>query len=205
MSNVFTATRCKRISMWLLVAALAGITGSVSYLHALYVCRWVGNAAPVAYLIPFVPDLMIVTASVTLIEAKRLDNSRPWQAMLSLGVGIVVTVVMNVAAGIRLGDGSMLLNGLIPVAFILSLEALIVLLGKWRNAPLSDEPATCGHRVPLSLDEAILAAAPHMSKRQLAVAFHVGRGDIDKLLPPVPRVADDPLEHASTNGSNPDA
>jgi hypothetical protein len=205
MSTRLTATQCKRAGVWLLVAACAGITGVVSYLHALYVCRWVGNHGAVAYLIPFVADLMIVTASLTLVEAKRVDNSRPWQAMLSLGVGVVVTIVMNVAAGLRLGAGSMLVNGLIPVAFILSLESLIVLLGKWRNAPLTDEPATCGHRVPLSLDEAILAAAPHMSKRQLAVAFHVGRGDIDKLLPPVPRVADDPLEHASTNGSNPDA
>lgn len=205
MSTRFTATRCKRAGMWLLVAALAGITGTVSYLHALYIVRLVGNSGPVAYLIPFVPDLMIVTSSMTLIEAKRLDNTRPWQATLSLSVGVVVTIVQNVAAGWQLGTGSMLVNGLIPVAFILSLESLIVLLGKWRNAPLSDEPAaTCGHTMPLTLDAAIIAAAPFMSKRQLAPAFNVSRPYVDRLLPPVPKVAADTPATLSTNGSNPD-
>jgi hypothetical protein len=205
MSTSFSATRSKRAAMWLLVAALAGITGAVSYLHALYVCRWLGNTEPVVYMLPLVADLMIVTASVTLIEAKRLDNSRPWQAMASLGTGVVVTVVMNVAAGLRLGDGTMLLNALIPVAFILSLESLIVLLGKWRNAPLNDEPAaTCGHTMPLTLDEALTGAAPFLSKRALADAFEVSRPRVDRALPPVSKVAAGTPSDPSTNGSNPD-
>jgi hypothetical protein len=185
-----SATQCKRAAVWLLVAALAGITGVVSYLHALYIVQLVHNTAPVAYLIPFVPDLMIVTSSVTLIEAKRLDDSRPWQATLSLAVGVVVTIVMNVAAGVHDGRGAMLVNGLIPVAFILSLESLIVLLGKWRNAPLSEDPAaTCGHKLPVTLDEALQAAYPALSKRQLAEAFEVSRARVDHALPPVPKVA----------------
>jgi hypothetical protein len=187
--------------VWLLVAALAGITGVVSYLHALYVVRWTGNHGGVAYLIPFVPDLMIVTSSVTLLEAKRIAGRRPWQAMLSLGTGVVVTVVMNVAAGLRLGDGSMLLNALIPLAFILSLESLIVLLAVWRDAPLSADPAAaCGHVLPLTLDDALKAAAASMSKRQLAEAFECSRARVDQALPPVPRVA---AATAAMNGSGP--
>jgi hypothetical protein len=200
-----TATKWKRVGVWLLVAALAGITGVVSYLHALFVARWVGNSGAVAILIPFVPDLMIVTASVTLVEAKRTDGQRPWQAMLTLGVGVVVTIVMNVAAGTRLGAGSMLLNGLIPVAFILSLESLIVLLAVWRNAPLTDEPATCGHVLPLTLDAALIAAADHMSKRQLAEAFEVSRPRVDKALPPQPKAADTAAADPITNGADPHA
>jgi hypothetical protein len=188
------ATRSKRVFVWLMVAVLAGITGTVSYLHALYVVRWAANTGPVAYLIPFVPDLMIVTSSVTLVEAKRVADRRPWQAMLALGTGVVVTVVMNVAAGLHYGAGSMLLNGLIPVAFILSLESLIVLLGIWRNAPLrAGEEATCGHFVPLNVNDAIVLAArtdPGLSIRALSDAFGVPRARVSQLVPRKPSLAE---------------
>ena len=178
------ATGSKRAVIWMLVAALAGITGTVSYLHALYVVQHVGNAGAVAYLVPAVPDLMIVTSSVTLLEAVRLGSNRPWLAMLSLGVGAVVTVVMNVAAGLHDGPGGALVAGLIPVAFILTFETLLALFRIWREAPLSiEDVATCGHKVATTADEAILAAvAGGLSHRKAGAGFGVSHTYVGRLV-----------------------
>jgi hypothetical protein len=208
MSTRFSATQSKRAAVWLLVAALAAITGTVSYLHALWIVHAVGTTGPVAYLVPLVPDLAIVTSSMALVEAKRLGADRPPAATVSLIVGVVVTIVQNVVAGWHphlwhwIGA---LVAGLIPVVFILTFETLLTLFRIWRET-LTDEPAaTCGHQVATSLDAAIIAAAPYLSKRALGPAFGVSRPHVDKLLPPVPKVAADTPEHANTNGSNPDA
>ena len=54
------------------LAGLAGITGVISYLHALTVAQWTGDPAEAGlvlteHLIPLVADLMIVTGSVALV------------------------------------------------------------------------------------------------------------------------------------------
>lgn len=172
--------RASRVLGRLTVAVLAGITGVVSWLHALAVVREVGNTGLVAYLVPFVPDLMIVTSSITLLEAARTGLRRPWMAMVSLATGAGVTVVLNVAAGWRQGTGSCLLNGLIPVAFVLTFETLIGLLRTGRSVAAGRPGgAGCDHVPPLSLDEAIAAAYPVMrSQRQTALAFGVSKSKV---------------------------
>ena len=62
------------------LAALAAITGIVSYLHALTVVYLTGSAGLVAYLIPFVADLMIVTASLGCCA-----RPTPWQKTRNTG------------------------------------------------------------------------------------------------------------------------
>lgn len=54
------------------LAGLAGITGVISYLHALTVAEWTGDPAQAGlvlteHLLPLVADLMIVTGSVALV------------------------------------------------------------------------------------------------------------------------------------------
>ena len=89
--------------IWLIAGlalfALAAITAIVSYLHALAVVRSVGNTGAVAYLIPFVADLMIVSASMVLLEAARNSAIKPALAIVSLVFGIGATLAINVAAG----------------------------------------------------------------------------------------------------------
>lgn len=58
-----------RLVAGLALFALAAITAIVSSLHALAVVRAVGNTGAVAYLIPLVALLMIVSASMALLEA----------------------------------------------------------------------------------------------------------------------------------------
>lgn len=181
------------------MAALAGITGVVSWLHAYAVVREVGNTGTVAYLVPFVPDLMIVTSSVTLLEAARTGMRRPWMAMLSLAVGAGVTVVLNVAAGWRQGPGSCLLNGLIPVAFVLTFETLIGLLRRpagttgGQREP-DDEPAE-----PPSTDEALALLLATGSRRALAEALGVPKSRVDSWAARSAQVA----EVAPLNGQAP--
>jgi hypothetical protein len=87
-----------RLIAGLALFALAAITAIVSYLHALTVVRAVGNTGAVAYLIPFVADLMIVSASMALLEAARNSAAKPALAIVLLVFGIGATLVMNVAA-----------------------------------------------------------------------------------------------------------
>ena len=74
--------RSIRFLAGLSLAALAAITGIVSYLHALTVVYLTGSAGLVAYLIPFVADLMIVTASLAILDAIRHHAPKPPLATL---------------------------------------------------------------------------------------------------------------------------
>ena len=94
-----TADSRIRLIAGLALFALATITAIVSYLHALAVVRAVGNTGAVAYLVPFVPDLMSVSASMALLEAARNSAAKPALAIVSLVFGIGGTLAMNVAAG----------------------------------------------------------------------------------------------------------
>ena len=108
--------------------------------------------------------------------------------MLSLGVGILVTLAMNVAAGSHHGLGGRLVSGWPALAFILALESLAGLVRRGRGgASLPPAPATrtitvgCGHGVAETTDEAIVDAFLHQrdclgaspSYRDLGRAFGV--------------------------------
>lgn len=57
------------------LAGLAGITGTISYLHALTVAQWTGSHDVTMYLIPLVADLMIVTGSLALMARARTETA----------------------------------------------------------------------------------------------------------------------------------
>jgi len=176
------------------LAALAAITGIVSYLHALTVVYLTGSAGLVAYLIPFVADLMIVTASLAILDAIRHHAPKPPLAMVSLVAGIGSTLAMNIVAGLHISAGGALVAALPPVAFVLSLETL---MGIVRLARASDGAShltatggQCPHQVAMSAQEAIVAAYLHardclgepMSQRQLSATFGVPRPKVATLV-----------------------
>jgi hypothetical protein len=130
------------------LAALAAITGIVSYLHALTVVYITGSAGLVAYLIPFVADLMIVTASLAILDAIRHHAPKPPLAMVSLVAGIGSTLAMNIVAGLHISAGGALVAALPPVAFVLSLETLMASSG-WHaqaTARATSRPPTVNAR-----------------------------------------------------------
>lgn len=182
-----------RLMAGLALAALAGITAVVSYLHALAVVRAAGNSGLVAYLVPFVADLMIATASLALLEAARNGARKPPLAVASVVVGIGATLAMNVAAGMGHGTGGALVAALPPVALVLSLETLMGLVRRARGGQLPAMPGQCPHEVAGSAEEAIIAAFLHgrdcledqPSQRHLAAAFGLSRQRVAELVGPL--------------------
>lgn len=176
------STRATRVLAGTALAGVSLIAAVVSYLHGLAVVQSVGARPPVAWLIPFLADLVILGASAALLDAARRKDRLSPLAVVSLMAGIGVTLAMNVAAGWRHGTAGALVAGWPAVAFILALESLAGMVRRGRGGipPLAAVPAS----VPLCLDEAIMAAAPHISKRQIAVAFECTRPRVDKVLPP---------------------
>lgn len=195
--------RPRRICAVITLTALSAITGVVSYEHGLQVVRLVGNAGLVAFLVPLVPDLMIVTASLTLLEASSLGARRPAMSMLTLVAGIGWTVAMNVAAGWRNGPGGALIAAGIPLAFVLTFESLLWLFRSGRREDASAlAMSACDHQPPLSLDDAIRAAYPVLqSQRLVAEAFGVSKGKVQSV---TTRPAVDEPVAVSMNGSGPD-
>ena len=161
------------------LAGVASIAAVVSYLHALAVVRAVGASGLVEWLIPFLADLVIVGASASLLDAARNGQRIPRLPVVSLAVAIGVTLAMNVAAGLGHGVAGALVAGWPAVAFILSLESLAGIIRRSRR---TEPDEACGHEPAGSLDEAILAARPSMSIRQLAEAFEVPKSRIEKAL-----------------------
>jgi hypothetical protein len=176
------------------LAALAAITGIVSYLHALTVVHLTGSAGVVAYLIPFVADLMIVTASLAILDAIRHRARKPPLAMVSLVTGIGSTLAMNIDAGLHISAGGALVAALPPVAFVLSLETLmgIVRLARAGDGAshLTATGGQCPHQVAMSAEDAIVAAYLHardclgepVSQRQLSATFGVPRPKVATLV-----------------------
>jgi hypothetical protein len=150
-----------RLLAGLSLAALALITGIVSYLHALAVVHTTGSTGLVAYLIPFVADLMILTASLALLDAIRNRARKPRLAMVSLAVGIGATVAMNIVAGLAHGLGGALVASLPPVAFVLSLETLMGIVRLARGGQPAAIADACPHGVASSAEEAAELAWLH--------------------------------------------
>ena len=175
-----------RVAAGLSLAALAAITGVVSYLHALALVHLTGSTGAVAYLIPFVADFMILTASLALLDAIRHQARKPPLAMVSLAVGIGSTVAFNVVAGLVHGAGGALVASLPPVAFVLSLETLMGIVRLARGSDLQtigDEDGQCPHTVARTIDEAVVTAWEHQrvclgektAQRPFADGFGISR------------------------------
>jgi hypothetical protein len=161
------------------VSAIAAV---VSYFHALAVVQHAGARPPVAYLVPFLADLVILGASAALLDASRQDQSRPPLATVALVAGIGVTLAMNVAAGWGNGPAGAMVAGWPAAAFILALESLAGILRRGRGAssPIAPDgpPSTSSHPEPLSTEAALAALLDSASQRQLAELLGVPRSRI---------------------------
>ena len=197
-----------RATKWTARLGLAGVSAIaavVSYFHALAVVQQAGARPPVVYLVPFLADLVILGASAALLDASRLGQSRPPLAMLALGVGIAVTLAMNVAAGWAHGVAGALVAGWPAVAFILALESLAAILrrgrgGAFPDPPLGAAPATPGHPEPPTTEQALAVLLETASRRGLAGALGVPRSRVEAWAARVAPAAEDPLAGAALNG-----
>lgn len=146
-----------------LAVFIGGGAAVLSYSHGLEITRELGTRNWLAYVVPLLPDGLIGLSSAELYDAAKdagARGSRPAAALIGLVVGVVVTIVMNVAAAWHLGWGARLLNALAPVALLI---AVWVLEGGFRRVRMLAAqvilPAGCGHVVPPGATRQAMAVA----------------------------------------------
>lgn len=164
-----------------LAAAVAGITGVISYRHGLDMAHATGNTGLVAVLIPLVPDLTIAMSSLALVVASLIRAPRPFPAILALITGIGWTIVQNVAAGLDNGRGAALLAGAIPVAFVLTVELLMWLVRQRRRPqPAATSGSQQAPAPPATVEAALRQLVDLESERNLAETLGVSRDRVRK-------------------------
>jgi hypothetical protein len=160
------------------LAALSAITGYISYLHGYQIAILVGNPKEVAYWLPLVPDLMIVTSSMTLLEARATTGARPLMSMVALAAGIGWTVAQNVAAGLHDSTGNAVISAGVPLAFVLTFESL---LWQFRQNRDRSHPATDAG--PVDVADTLQRLVEHYGSQRRAVAeLRIPRDHLRKLI-----------------------
>jgi len=181
------ATLTPRLVGWLALGGVSVIAGIASYFHAFAVVEAAGARPPVSFLVPALADLVILGASADLLTASRAGDKRPALTMVALGVGIVVTLAMNVAAADPHEVPKWLVNGWPALAFTLALESLAGLVRRGRGGVTQAAPAVstvtvgCGHGAAEDRDARLLDAYLHLrdclgakpSYRGIGAAFEV--------------------------------
>lgn len=177
MQNPTSGTR-RRVTAVLVLAALSVITGVISYEHGLIMARETGNAGLVSWLLPLVPDLMIVGGSITLVEASARKLDRPLAAIGALVAGIGWTVAQNIAGGWHGGAGDRVVSAGIPLAFLVTFESLLWLLRQGRQAAAAATGNQDGPPAPETVADGLKLLLSTASQRQLADALGVPRSRV---------------------------
>lgn len=212
------ATRDTWLMAGLGLAGLVLIAGFASYLHALNVVQAADGHHLVAWFIPALADLLILTAGANVLDAVRSGAGWPWVSLVAVIVGVLVTLGLNVATSNPHEVPKWLVNGWPPVAFLLGAESFMGLIRRGRASPFPEihgggpaTPGHCPHQVALTRDGAIRAAFEHardclddpLSQRQLAASFGLHRDKVAALVkdPPAGTAPEPP--HAVPAGAVP--
>lgn len=126
-----------------------------SFNDALFVVRRAGTTGGLAYIPPLFADGLIALCSAALYAHSRASRRRPAWPSAGVIIGIAVTVVMNVAAGLAHSWADALIDALAPVVFLIALEVLVGQFRLTRPGPAADRPRQCPHGVPSSFEEAV--------------------------------------------------
>lgn len=168
----------------LLVAAIAAI---VSFLHIEHLAISHGQTELAAYLLPVSVDGTVAAASLSMLWAARSGQSPPWIARAMLALGVLATLACNVAYGAPFGLSGELLSGWPAVAFVGSVEMVLVMVRRARTVPESAEPelsavpvltqvapADSAHAAQLALAASVAAGNP-LSQRAVMARFGLSR------------------------------
>lgn len=187
----------------------AVIAAIASYLHALGVVEAADGRHLVAFFIPVMADLLVMSSSANILDALRHGNgwrSTPWVSVLSIAVALLVTLGMNRAANDPAAFPAWLVNVWPPVAFALGLEAFLGHARRTRERTAQDAKAAAGpsllaaaadSRPPREqLDAWLRELCDGESQNKVADLVGVSRPRVAAALVP-------PAAHA-LNGSDPD-
>lgn len=110
------------------LAAGSAVGACASYQHALSVVIVADGRHPVAYFIPALADLLVMSSAANILDALRHGSGWkriPWLSVASIAVALAVTIGMNKAATHPASFPAWLVNVWPPVSFALFLEAFL--------------------------------------------------------------------------------
>lgn len=129
--------RAIRIATAAVVCAVAGFAAVVSYTHIYDLGRAHGQDGTPARLLPLSVDGLILAASLVLLHEARNGRDVPRLARVMLWLGIGATVGANIAYGAGFGLLGAVISAWPAVAFIGSVELVMMLV---RRARVPDAP-----------------------------------------------------------------
>jgi hypothetical protein len=172
------------------MAAIAAVAAVISYSDGLFLVRQAGNRDWHAYLYPLLPDGLIVICLIALLAAAG-DENRPGWPMWGLGLGIALTLSMNVAAGVAHSPLDAVVDGSVPVVFFVAVEVFIgyVRRGREDASPRSSRPLS--RTVPADVRKAAEAcmqatfdAGNPLSQHKLKTQFRLSRAEAAEIWQP---------------------
>lgn len=150
-----------RILTGLAVLAVAVIAAVVSFSHIDTLALAHGYAPGTARLLPFSVDGLIVASSMVLLTEARAQQEAPALARAGLVLGIVATVLANVAAGARYGLTGAVVNAWPALAFIVATEILVGQMRRARAIPAPESTrGTVADTVARGVHEDVLTDVP---------------------------------------------
>jgi hypothetical protein len=123
-----------RLTAGLAVLGVAAIAAVVSYSHIYDLAVAHHESGTAARLLPVSVDGLIVSASMTLLDAARRRLDAPFMAYLMLSFGVGATVAANVAFGLPWGWQSAVVAAWPAVAFVGSVEMALTMARNQRKA-----------------------------------------------------------------------
>lgn len=123
-----------RLTAGLAVLGVAAIAAVVSYSHIFDLAVAHHESGTAARLLPVSVDGLIVSASMTLLDAARRRLDAPFMAYLMLSFGVGATVAANVAFGLPWGWQSAVVAAWPAVAFVGSVEMALTMARNQRKA-----------------------------------------------------------------------
>lgn len=166
----------------LALAAVAAVTGRISYTHIYDLTLSLHQPVMVARLMPFGVDGLIVVGSVVLLQP---PPGQRWLGWVGVGPGAAISLFANVESGIAYGWLAAGWAGIPAVAFTLA----TFMLERWLSAQAGNSrPPAVFAGVPSDLVaaaetslRATVAAGNPLSVNQLTERFSLSRGAATKL------------------------
>lgn len=197
-----------RIGSGIIMVLLAAGAAVVSYNDGLFLVRLAGIRGHVAYLYPLLPDGLIIISWASAYEAGLAGlRRRPAWATAGIALGAILTLAMNIGAGVLHNRLQALVDGVVPVVLFVALEILVGLIRRGRGAAAVPDDAAgweCLHGVAGSVEDAIRLAWAHEREclglkttfLELETRFEIPRKRVAELVR-------SPLLQPSMNGSAP--
>jgi len=183
-----SANQLIRRSTVIAVTGIAAVGAWASYSHALEVVRAYGVTGVLAYAYPATIDGLIYAASMVLLDSARRNITAPGLARWLLGVGIVVTLGVNVTAGLHHGAMGAVVSAWPALALVGSYELLMSMIRR-EAAPVSvpvpdGVPGTVADTVSVPVSGSVtvdgVSPVPVPRVRTVAAERSPGRARVNK-------------------------